>query len=73
MCDFCERILKKSWEARWEAKVRNRRGPEKKKIKQRRKVGGPDGRHKFATAGGAKGQSKHTMPPEPLAQALFGE
>ena len=35
--------------------------------------GGPDGGLKFATAGGAQQQSKHTTPPEPLAQALFGE
>ena len=32
-----------------------------------------DGTQKFATAGGDNQQSKHTMPPEPLAQALFGE
>ena len=38
--------------------------------------GGPRGLdqfQKFATARGDKGQSKHTTPPEPLAQALFGE
>ena len=33
----------------------------------------PDGTQKFATARGGDRQSKHTTPPEPLAQALFGE
>ena len=39
----------------------------------KKKHGGLDGGQKFATAGGDNGQSKHTTPPEPLAQALFGE
>ena len=65
---------------RWEAKVRNHRQVCRKTnrclISLRKAAGahgGPDGTQKFATGGGADRQSKHTTPPEPLAQALCGE